>query len=114
MAQFWLQPVSWLSARKVMLLSEMPVHQPAAIPRTASDVAKKIVAIAEKSLRILGRLSTYGDLAGSAGSSPRGVASALSSGPHSGLFYSTSCTSTWPYNLFLYLTNERRQAQSSR
>jgi alkylated DNA nucleotide flippase Atl1 len=57
--------------------SEMPVYQPAAIPRTASHVAKKIVAIAN--LVPPGRWTTYGELADAAGSSPRGVASALSS-----------------------------------
>jgi alkylated DNA nucleotide flippase Atl1 len=51
--------------------------KPHLVPRTASDVARRIVAIAN--LVPPGRWTTYGDLAEAAGSSGRGVASALSS-----------------------------------
>jgi alkylated DNA nucleotide flippase Atl1 len=55
----------------------VPTYRPRPVPVAASDVARRIVAIAN--LVPAGRWTTYGDLAEAAGSSPRGVASALSS-----------------------------------
>jgi alkylated DNA nucleotide flippase Atl1 len=56
---------------------ELPIYRPRPVPPTASDVARRIVATAN--LVPAGRWTTYGNLAEAAGSSPRGVASALSS-----------------------------------
>ena len=56
---------------------DVPAYEPHAVPETASDVARRIVAIAN--LVPAARWTTYGDLAEAADSSPRGVASALSS-----------------------------------
>jgi alkylated DNA nucleotide flippase Atl1 len=55
----------------------LPTYQPHPVPATASDVARRIVAIAN--LVPPARWTTYGDLADAASSSGRGVASALSS-----------------------------------
>ena len=57
--------------------NESPTYHPSAVPATASDVARRIVAVANAVPA--GRWTTYGDLAEAADSSPRGVASALSS-----------------------------------
>ena len=53
------------------------VYRPAPVPAGASAVARRIVAIAN--LIPPGRWATYGDIAEAAGSTARGVASALSS-----------------------------------
>ena len=52
-------------------------YRPGPIPANASPIARRLIAIAN--LVPAGRWVTYGDLAEAAGSSPRGVASALSS-----------------------------------
>jgi alkylated DNA nucleotide flippase Atl1 len=76
MSSFW-APGPSVTYRWRMPTSDMPVYRPAPIPRAASAVARGIIDIAN--LVPPARWTTYGDLAEAAGSSPRGVASALSS-----------------------------------